>query len=88
MPPQPDRLALAITALAAGATVPAAASAAGDDSGAEIVVEDAGDQTNAITLPPPAQVGQTAENTIGLDMDLGVDGGGMSTRSQWVWRWR
>ncbi len=62
------RLALAITALAAGATVPAAASAAGDDSGAEIVVEDAGDQTNAITLPPPAQVGQTA-GPIGLDMD-------------------
>ena len=71
------RLALAITVVAAAA-VPSAASASGDD-GVSIVVENAGDQSNAITLPPVAQVGQTAQNTIGMTMDMGVDGAGTST---------
>lgn len=74
------RLALAATAVAAAAAaVPAVASASGDDGDFSIVVENTGDQSNAITLPPVAEVGQTAQNTVSMDMDMGVEGAGMST---------
>jgi Family of unknown function (DUF6263) len=72
------RLALTGAAVLAGVSVPAVASATGDD-GVGIVVENAGDQANAIRLPASAVVGQTAQTTLVLVMDLSVDAGGMST---------
>ena len=72
-------LALSGAAVLAGVSVPAVASATGGDDGVGIVVENAGDQANAITLPAPAVVGQTAQTTLVLVMDLSVDAGGMST---------
>jgi hypothetical protein len=73
-----NRLVLvAAAAFAAAAAIPAAAAASGDDE-ATIVVEDAGDQANAITLPAPAEVGQIVESTTTLDMSVAI-GGSMST---------
>ena len=55
------------------------ASASGNDADLVIVVESTGDQANVITLPAPAAVGQTGQSTIAMNMDLGLEGGGMST---------
>jgi hypothetical protein len=76
------RLAVGVAAAATSATaaaVPAAASAGSDGDGLTIVVENAGDQSNAITLPAPPQVGQAAQTTMAIDMDLAIDDGGNST---------
>ena len=74
------RFALAIVAVAVVAAAdPVSASASGDDADLDIVVESTGDQSNAITLPAPAAVGQTGQSTIAMNMDLGLEGGGMST---------
>jgi Family of unknown function (DUF6263) len=76
-----NRLAIGVVAATTAATagVPVVASAGSDGEGPDIVVENAGDQTNAISVPAPAQVGQTAQTTIAVDMDLAVDDGGVST---------
>ena len=72
------RLLLVVAAAFGAAAVPAAASAGGDDGAVDVVLEDAGDQANAITLPAPARVGQVAESTTALDMRAAL-GGAMST---------
>jgi hypothetical protein len=76
---QRRHLGRAFAALAVGLGLPAATThAAADDDGADVVVENAGDQANAISLPAPAQIGQSAQVTLTMDMDLGMEGSGMS----------
>ncbi len=72
-------LGVAAAATAAAAALPAVASAGSDGDGPTIVVEDAGDQSNAITLPAPPEVGQSVQTTMAIDMDLAFDDGGTST---------
>jgi hypothetical protein len=69
--------AAAATAAVAAAVPVAAAGSTGE--GPTIVVENVGDQSNAVTLPAPPQVGQVADTTMAIDMDLAVDDGGSST---------
>jgi hypothetical protein len=82
-------MAVTATAAAAATAVPAVASAGSDGDGPTIVVENVGDQSNAITLPASPEVGQAAdarvEVAIGLAMDftmevtaVSVDGGYVS----------
>ena len=58
---------------------PRRASAESDGDGPTIVVENAGDQSNAINLPAPPQVGQAAQTAMAIDMALAIDDGGNST---------
>jgi hypothetical protein len=76
---RPRLLLIAAAASAAAAAVPAAASAGDGDDPVDVVLEDAGDQANAITLPAPARVGQIAESTTALDMHIAL-GGALSTQ--------
>ena len=75
---RPRLLLVAAAMFAAAAAAPAAVSAGGEDGDVDVVLEDAGDQANAITLPAPARVGQVAESTTALDMRAAL-GGAMST---------
>jgi hypothetical protein len=74
---RPRLLLVAGAMFAAAAAAPAAASAAGEDSDVDVVLDDAGDQANAITLPAPAEVGQVADSTTALDLRVAL-GGAMS----------
>ena len=78
MSPTPGTLARLATAVVAALFLPTTATAADDDE-VTVVVENAGDQANAITLPAPVQVGQRGQVTIGVAMDLDAEGVGMST---------
>jgi hypothetical protein len=72
-------MAVTATAAAAATAVPAVASAGSDGDGPTIVVENVGDQSNAITLPASPEVGQAADARVAIDMDLAIDDGGTST---------
>jgi hypothetical protein len=73
------RACLTLAALAAGVGLPAAtAHAADDDASSDIILLDPGDQSNAITLPPAPVVGQRAQLSMSMHMDMTIEGGGMS----------
>jgi hypothetical protein len=66
---------VATTVAVAGAVAPLTAAGSGEE-GPNIVVEDAGDQANAVTLPASARVGEVTNSTVALDMAMSTTIGG------------